>query len=166
MLKHLKISIKPLDALDTESLIDTIDNVCKTSPWMSTPCFEPGPAWNHALVDLDCKWHLLLVAKDRTQVIGWCRLFPDGGCQRVLNRVELGIGLLSEYQRQGLGKALVSEALNWAARMKVETVFLTTHPNNQPAIRLFSQLGFSGSHVVTDRQIEMSCTQLSQARTK
>jgi ribosomal protein S18 acetylase RimI-like enzyme len=155
---HLEISIESFEILDTESLIEAIDRVCQITPWMSTPRFEPGPKWSHALVDVDCERHLLLVPKDRNQVVGWCRLFPDGGCHRSMNRVELGIGLLSEYQRRGLGRALVTKALNWAGRMEIETVFLTTHPKNQPAVHLFSQVGFAEIRVMNDDQIEMAYT--------
>jgi len=103
---------------------------------MRTPRFEPTPAWEHALAQPDCSCHLLLVAADGANIVGWCRLFPtDEGA------LELGIGVVAPYRRRGLGRALLGAALEWASARGMPVV-LETRTDNAPAIRLFTRSGF------------------------
>jgi len=103
---------------------------------MRTPRFEPTPAWEHALARPDCPCHLLLVAEEGANVVGWCRLFPtDEGA------LELGIGVLGPYRRRGIGRALLGAALEWASARGMPVV-LETRTDNAPAIRLFTGSGF------------------------
>jgi len=120
---------------DQNSLIGTINAVCAEG-MMRTPRFEPTPAWEHALARPDCPCHLLLVAVEGATVVGWCRLFPtDEGA------LELGIGVLGQYRRRGLGRALLGAALEWASARGMPVV-LETRTDNTPAIRLFTRSGF------------------------
>jgi ribosomal protein S18 acetylase RimI-like enzyme len=120
---------------DQNSLIGTINAVC-AGGMMRTPRFEPTPAWEHALARPDCPCHLLLVAVEGTNITGWCRLFPtDEGA------LELGIGVLGQYRRRGLGRALLGAALEWASARGMPVV-LETRTDNTPAIRLFTRSGF------------------------
>lgn len=105
---------------------------------MATPHFCPTPAWEHALSAPDCPCHLLLVAEEWGEIVGWCRLFPEEGDGPAL---ELGIGVRADRRRQGLGRALLTEALRWAGRQGLPVV-LETRRDNLPARRLFAQYGF------------------------
>ena len=120
---------------DRQNLVDAINAVC-AGGMMRTPLFEPTPAWEHALARPDCPCHLLLVAEDGANVVGWCRLFPtDEGA------LELGIGVVAPYRRRGLGRALLGAALEWASARGMPVV-LETRTDNAPAIRLFTRSGF------------------------
>jgi len=120
---------------DQNSLIGTINAVCAEG-MMRTPRFEPTPAWEHALAQPDCPCHLLLVAVEGANVVGWCRLFPtDEGA------LELGIGVVASHRRQGIGRALLGAALEWASARGMPVV-LETRTDNTPAIRLFTRSGF------------------------
>ncbi len=120
--------------------MQAVNAVCAEG-MMRTARYEPTPAWEHALAEPDCPCHLLLVALDGADVVGWCRLFPAGEDREV----ELGIGVLSGYRRQGVGRALLSAALEWADRRKADVV-LQTRSDNLPAVRLFGQKGFRTVH--------------------
>lgn len=47
-----------------------------------------------------------------------------------------------DLQRQGLGRALVHDSLQWAARWRVQRVLVNTPVDNEPAIALYEQFGF------------------------
>ena len=131
--------VRPFAHEDAARLQEAIDGVCAEGR-MATPCFQPTPAWRHALELPDCPCHLLLVAEEAGQILGWCRLFPvpgDGGGPSL----ELGIGVRAERRRQGLGRALLAEALRWAGRQGLPVV-LETRRDNLPARRLFERCGF------------------------
>jgi GNAT superfamily N-acetyltransferase len=135
-------TLSPYTASDRQPLIEAIDAVCAESRWMDTPCFQPTPAWNHALQSPDCPNHLLLVSRDGGRAVGWCRLFPLAGCNAPAYEAKLGIGLLPAYRGCGLGKALVDRAVGWARKVGITRLVLTTKPGNQRAIRLFERFGF------------------------
>jgi RimJ/RimL family protein N-acetyltransferase len=55
----------------------------------------------------------------------------------------LSMGLLKDLQRQGIGRALVEEAIAWAKRKgNIEKVSLYVRSHNTPAIALYQKLGF------------------------
>lgn len=145
---------------DRVALGEAIDTVCAESPWMSTPCFQPTPAWTHALGAPTCPHHLLLVAEDEGKIVGWCRLFPLVGCNGQATEAELGIGLLPGYRGCGLGKSLVSQALDWAAERGMKCVTLAVRVANLRAIRLFERCGFKTTNRETDGWMEMACQPL------
>ena len=118
---------------------------------MRTTRFEPTPAWEHALTEPDCPNHLLLVAHDGEQAIGWCRAFPTGAQAGA----ELGIGLLPPYRNQGLGTDMVRKTLNWACGQGLARLTLTTRDDNHRAIHVFEKCGFSPTGRNEGKWIEM-----------
>lgn len=147
-------SIRPFTPADARPLLSTINAVCAEGRWMRTLRYEPTPAWEHALRDTDCPRHLLLVATDGPQVVGWCRLFPQGRADGQV--ATLGIGLLAPYRDQGLGTAMVRWATRWAADSNFKQVTLTTRADNQRAIHVFHNCGFVAAGHTADGSIEMS----------
>lgn len=138
----MKPVIRPFITQDTPGLMAAIDAVCAEGHWMRTLHYEPTPAWEHALNDADCPDHLLLVVKDESQIIGWCRTFPMN-CQDGDMVANLGIGLLPSYRDQGIGTALVHTSLDWASDVGIARITLTTWPDNHRAIHVFRKCGFT-----------------------
>jgi len=124
---------------DLPGLTRAINAVCAEG-MMETTRFQPTPAWQHALDVPDCPHHLLLVAGIGERIIGWSRLFPKGADEA--DQVELGIGVVGDWRRQGIGKNLLHSSLNWAKSHNRARVLLTTRPDNEAAIRLFALSGF------------------------
>lgn len=140
MSELFNIKIVPFRIADIEPFIGVIDAVCADTPWMQTRRFEPTLAWRHALENEDCRCHLLALAKVDQQVVGWCRLFPvDASPSKV---VDLGIGVIKHYRRQGIGSAMIRYAIHWTKARPAFEIILTTHRENLPAMRLFETVGF------------------------
>jgi ribosomal protein S18 acetylase RimI-like enzyme len=138
-------------------LREAIDAVCAEGRWMSTSQFEPTPVWTHALEKPNCPRHLLLVAEDENRIVGWCRLFPLSKCDGHASEAELGIGLLPEYRERGLGRTLVQQAIDWAAKTGVTHVALTVRVDNFRAIHLFEGCGLMVTDHGTDGWTKMIC---------
>ena len=137
----MTVAVRGFAPSDRRSLERAIDAVCGEGEWMATRRFEPTPAWRHALKAPACCAHLLLVAEEARQVVGWCRLFP-ADCQTAAGLLELGIGLLPEYRGRGLGDLLTRTALRWAGDQDAPRVTLSTRAGNAAAIALFEKCGF------------------------
>lgn len=149
--------VREVTARDRHALVAAIDAVCAENPWMLAPRFQLTPPWEHALRTPNCPRHLLLAAEDCGQVVGWCRLFPLAPCNGPAPELELGIGLLPAYCRQGLGRALVEKAAAWARKAGCQRIVLTTRVENTAAVGFFAHLGFTPTGQQRDRWIEMSC---------
>ena len=81
------------------------------------------------------------IALDADRVVGWCDIAPGQriGSQHVGN---LGMGVVPEYRRRGIGKALLSAALSSAKEKGFERVELEVFASNSAALALYDQFGF------------------------
>src|SRR5580692_9590833 len=73
----------------------------------------------------------------------WMRLLPLGTGLASVDEVtpQLGIALLPQFQRQGIGRLMMLAALDAAREAGYKQVSLTVHPEN-PAIAMYARCGF------------------------
>ena len=119
---------------------------------MRTSRFEPTPAWEHALANPDCPCHLLLVAVDKSRIIGWCRVFPSGEGREG----EVGLGLLAPYRNRGLGTRMLRQAIEWARERQFTRLKLITRVDNERAIHVFKRCGFTANDSTQGEWMEMT----------
>ena len=55
---------------------------------------------------------------------------------------DLGLMVAASHRRRGLGRALLEQAVEWAAAQGIEKLELHVFPWNEPAIRLYEGFGF------------------------
>jgi RimJ/RimL family protein N-acetyltransferase len=55
---------------------------------------------------------------------------------------DLGLMVAAGHRRQGIGRALLERAVEWARDQGIEKLELHVFPYNEPAIRLYEQFGF------------------------
>jgi RimJ/RimL family protein N-acetyltransferase len=84
--------------------------------------------------------NFLLIAKLGTTPIGIVTLVET---DEEHHRAELGVGVLQAYWHNGIGTALVDEAVYWASNFSwLSELWLDVLADNQYAIRLYQNLGF------------------------
>jgi putative acetyltransferase len=89
------------------------------------------------------KLDLSLVAERGGEVVGSAGLHPVGPAVRRRHAMMLGISVLVEAQRQGVGTALMQAMCDYADRwMGVLRLELTVYTDNAPAIALYRKFGF------------------------
>jgi ribosomal protein S18 acetylase RimI-like enzyme len=83
-----------------------------------------------------------LVAVSAGQVVGWCDVVPN---PRPINAHVgvLGMALLPEFRRQGIGGRLIRQTLDAAQAFGLHRVELTVRENNAVAIELYKKVGFA-----------------------
>ena len=80
---------------------------------------------------------LWVVAVDGDTVAGYV------GSQSVMGEADMmNLAVLPAYRRCGVGKALVSELITKLAEKEVSSLTLEVRASNEPAIRLYADLGF------------------------
>jgi len=83
-----------------------------------------------------------LVAVSGGQVVGWCDIVPNP--RPIYAHVGvLGIALLPEFRRQGIGGRLIGQTLDAAQVFGLRRVELTVRENNAVAIDLYKKFGFA-----------------------
>jgi ribosomal protein S18 acetylase RimI-like enzyme len=80
-------------------------------------------------------------ALDGGRVVGWCDITPMAQ-PGFTHAGRLGMGVLREYRRRGIGRRLVETTLRRAGRMGLERIELDVYGSNEPAIALYRKLGF------------------------
>lgn len=88
------------------------------------------------------------IAKDRAgTIIGFVGLRSDGQGQGSFKR----LAVVPEWQRNGVGKALVSTAMDWARQVGFTKLGLQTN-SREHARPLYEQFGFKVTGLVEERQ--------------
>ncbi len=88
------------------------------------------------------------IAKDgASDIIGFVGLKNDGDGQGAFKR----LAVIPEWQRKGVGKALVSTAIDWARNAGFTKLSLQTH-DKEHARSLYVGLGFKTTGWVEERQ--------------
>jgi len=89
-----------------------------------------------------------IVAEEGNEIMGYvmCRIesgLPDFGLFGIAKKGHvISIAVLPEHQRQGLGQALMKEALRGMGRYKAKECYLEVRVSNTPAINLYKKLDF------------------------
>jgi RimJ/RimL family protein N-acetyltransferase len=85
---------------------------------------------------------VFLVAEIDSQLVG--QLNCKGGARRATHHaVVLGMSVRQEWRGQGIGAALLTEAIRWARQSGlVSRIELQVYARNEAAIRLYQKFGF------------------------
>jgi len=95
-----------------------------------------------------------IVAEVAGETVGYimCRIesgLPDFGLLGITKRGHvISVAVLPEYQRKGIGDALMREAMLGMRQYKVKECYLEVRVSNTPAINLYKKLGFETSRTV------------------
>jgi ribosomal protein S18 acetylase RimI-like enzyme len=83
-----------------------------------------------------------LVAVSGGEVVGWCDIVPNP--RPIYAHVGvLGIAMLPEFRRQGIGGRLIRQTLDAARDFGLRRVELTVRESNAVAIELYKKVGFT-----------------------
>jgi len=97
---------------------------------------------------------LILVAVCGEQIVGLLDFTPK--TKRKNSHIgEFGVSVDVNFQRQGIGRALIESMLQWARdNHQLEKVFLNVFHTNHAAIKLYRDMGFieEGRHVNAAKQ--------------
>ncbi|MDP3705243.1 MAG: GNAT family N-acetyltransferase [Legionellaceae bacterium] len=137
----IHFNIIPITEAHIEGFWSAVDSVARERKYLA---FLEGPPINttrdFVLNNISGHWpHVIAICEDK--IIGWCDItaldrpvFAHIGC--------LGMGVLAPYRGQGVGKALISRALQKARTKGLTRIELTVRENNASAITLYKKFGF------------------------
>ena len=95
-----------------------------------------------------------IVAEQDNQIVGYimCRIetgFPDFGLLGIAKRGHvISIAVLPRHQRQGVGTALMEQAMQGMRMYKAKECYLEVRVSNKPAISLYNKLGLETERIM------------------
>ncbi|MCA6116119.1 GNAT family N-acetyltransferase [Bradyrhizobium sp. WSM 1738] len=135
------VEIVPIAQEHIESFHRSLDFVARERRYLAfleAPPFESTQAF---VLDNIKHGYPQLVAVSSGEVIGWCDVLPNP--RPIYAHVGvLGIALLPEFRRHGIGGRLIRQALDAARDFGLRRVELTVRENNTVAIELYKKYGF------------------------
>jgi ribosomal protein S18 acetylase RimI-like enzyme len=120
--------------------VDTF-NETHLGPFGSGPSFALRKAqWREKLHELHATNFVIVLETPKQALVGFCWVHPATDNPQWAARLNK-IYLLSPYQRQGLGRAMVREAVNRLLANGVTSMALFTEVDNVPACSFYEKLG-------------------------
>lgn len=135
------VEIVPISPDLIESFHRTLDVVARERRFLSFVEAPPLESTRAFVLDMIAKGYPQLVARDGFDVIGWCDVTPKSGPIEARVGV-LGMGLLPQFRRQGLGSRLMARALDAAHAFGFSRIELSVYRSNRNAIALYEKAGF------------------------
>jgi ribosomal protein S18 acetylase RimI-like enzyme len=84
-----------------------------------------------------------VVACHGDDIVGWCDVLPGNAANGFGHVGRLGMGVIREWRRQGVGRRLLQACLREAQASGLEKIELEVYPENSPAVRLYESFGFA-----------------------
>ncbi|MEC4984358.1 MAG: N-acetyltransferase family protein [Oscillatoria sp. PMC 1068.18] len=85
----------------------------------------------------------LWVFEKQSKIAGWLSFQDFYGRPAYQATVELSIYISPNFQRQGIGKKLLQEAIQQSPNLGVKTLLAFIFAHNQPSLQLFQKFGFT-----------------------
>jgi len=143
----MSFHIEPLSKSHFEQLHTVFDAVCREKRFLAfTSGGEQAQAFAYYQGILN-RAETHFVAIDNGNVVGWCdvnRKFADVCHHSGI----LGMAVAASHRGRGIGRALITRAIDRASARGISRIELTVHSENSVAETLYSSTGFvrEGTH--------------------
>jgi len=99
--------------------------------------------WDKAIEDIKRRKSLIIVALANERIVGMAHLVK-GRFVKNEHVSELGILVLKDFRRKGIGTSMMKCLMDWAEKQSgLNKISLTVFATNKPAIELYKKFGFS-----------------------
>lgn len=136
-----QVTIRQISQDDIERFHSCLDNVARERKYLGFTRAAPIEETRKSLEEDMERGVIRLIALDDLKVVGWCHIRPDRW-EGFTHAGWLGMGVLKEYRGQGIGSALLHQALSEARNRGLERVELNVFASNLTAIRLYEKFKF------------------------
>jgi ribosomal protein S18 acetylase RimI-like enzyme len=144
------VEIVPITQDHIESFHRSLDFVARERRYLAFLEAPPPESIQAFVLDNIRHGYPQLVAVSAGQVVGWCDVVPNPRPIYAHAGV-LGIALLPEFRRQGIGGRLIRQTLDAAQAFGLHRIELTVRENNSVAIELYKKVGFAIEGLQRDR---------------
>lgn len=135
---HQPCEVRAARPDDFEAFVEVYESIAAEGVWIGGELpidwDRRRPLWER--IGTDERLAVMVAVVDGTAV-GWlsCEHSPVG-------RVELGMGVVAAWRGQGIGSALMTEAVAWSRQRGAHKIVLSLWPHNRAARALYEKFGF------------------------
>lgn len=143
----MTIQVRAIQESDIEGFREVLDSVAKEKRYLAqfeAPTIERTIAFVTEGIANNVSQ---FVALDENTIVGWADIFPNK-YPSMTHSGSLGIGLLSEYRGQGIGKKLLISCITKAQENGISRIALQVRADNENAIALYKKVGFQTEGVM------------------
>jgi len=135
------VEIVPISERYIEGYHRCLDSVARERRYIGMVQAPPLESFRESIFSLIDKGDPQFVAVKGDDVVGWCNLSPRRG-EGFTHVGILGMGVLRELRRQGIGTRLMERTISEAEGRGLERIELEVYASNTPAINLYEKRGF------------------------
>jgi RimJ/RimL family protein N-acetyltransferase len=137
----MSVVVSPISISNAESFYDCLDVVAREGQYLAQTKAQPLEKIQEFVRGSVFDDAVQFVALDNTRVVGWADIFPAWP-DAISHRGTLGMGVLPDYRRHGIGEALLRACIDKAKLKGITRIEIETRVDNLPSIRLYEKLDF------------------------
>jgi ribosomal protein S18 acetylase RimI-like enzyme len=137
-----QVQIRPARESDAEPIREAVKAIAAEKWYLATVdgfSLEQTREFLKHIVEGDLP-QVMAVAEET--VVGFCDILPNSAAG-FTHVARLGMGVRSEWRRQGIGRRLLEACIALAKNADIEKVELEVFSDNIAAVRLYESFGFS-----------------------
>lgn len=144
----MNCTIRPVRQADAEASNKAVNSVICEKRYLLTANILSLAATSDFIAQTTSNKYAHYVADAHNKIVGWVDVTPKQH-QALQHAGQLGMTVAAEYRGQGIGKALLKCAVEYAYKTGLKRLELEVFAGNFAAIALYEQYGFS--HADTKR---------------
>jgi len=134
------ITMKEANEDDAEAMKNVVNSVASEKYYVVPE--RSREDWDEAIREIKRRKGLIIIAQANEKTVGMAHLVR-GKFKKNKHVGFLGISILKEFRKIGIGTAMMKYIMEWARRQKgLEKVSLTVFSTNEAAINLYRTFGF------------------------
>lgn len=137
----MSVVILPITEAHTQSFHACLDSVAQERKFLGQTKAAPIERIAEFVRNNVANGHPQYVAVQGSQVVGWCDAVPHWA-PALKHRANLGMGILKEHRRRGMGEQLLRVVIQRASALGLKRVDLEVRADNFAAIGLYEKCGF------------------------
>ncbi len=135
------MDIRDTTDADAEGVAALIDAVARERRFLAGTVGFPADSTRAFIGSVRAAGGVHIVAEESGEIIGWCDIVPHPfeGMRHV---GRLGMGVQKDHRSRGVGRGLLSVAVQKAFAADLERIELEVFASNRSAVRLYERFGF------------------------
>jgi len=139
-----RLRITSYNSQNRNAMVGLLNTLTGMKKYYQTDHYVPTPHWERVLQQgsIPNEGLILLVVQWRRQVIGYARMFPEENEGQKRKTGNIGLGLLEDYQQQGIGRQLIEKLTEMAPSLGYSALAADVLESNIPSVKVFAHCGF------------------------
>lgn len=137
------MEIRKIEPSDAEKFVDFYEKLADETDYLM---FTPDEVSDKADEEEDFikkydDYKQVFVAVDEDEIVGYLGI-SRSHLAKLTHMAKFTVGVLEDYQRQGIATKLIDFAEEWAKEKDITRLEITVVTENEPALALFEKTGF------------------------